>query len=267
MLFTTFCPASHAGPTALTLTPTFVMYRITGKVHGHRILEVPLDDAWDMDLNGVLKAMEYSTPSLIFIASPNNPTGTMVSQDRLLSLIEHAQDSLVVIDEAYVDYASYSHLELYLKYDNVMLLRTLSKVGFAALRLGWLIARPAIVQEVNKVRQPYNAATVSQVVGRLIVSELAEEIAHVRAAVIAERTRVIEALNALPGVRATPSQANFIWFTTEKPARVVDEQLRHQGVLVRSFHQRGGRLKQFLRATVGLPHENDEFLHALGGTA
>lgn len=264
MLLRTFAGSSKQPPLVLTLTPSFVMYKMTARIHGHRVLELPLDEAWDLDLDAVQKALEFAEPSLIFIASPNNPTGTMVSPDRLRALVERAEGSLVVIDEAYVDYADNNQLALFREHANVMLLRTLSKVGFAALRVGWLIARPEIVEEVNKTRLPYNTPVPSQQLALLAVTELGQELERIRQTVRDERERVTRLLGQRPGIEPTQSQANFIWFKTSEPAEHVYQSLKRQGVLVRSFHKSGGRLKHYLRVTLGLAAENDRFLAALG---
>lgn len=264
MLLRAFGRDSQSGCFVLTLSPTFVMYRMAAKIHGHEVMEVPLDDSWDMNPVSVSKALEMARPSLIFIASPNNPTGTMVSHDRLVRVIEQAPESIVVIDEAYIDYASKNHLELLSQYDNVVLLRTLSKVGFAALRLGWMLARPELIQEIDKVRLPYNVPIPTQALATVVVSEFGDELARIRDSVVAERERVASTLMKLPGVTVTPSEANFLWLKTNQPAEEVYEGLKARDVLVRSFHKSGGRLKHCLRVTIGLPDENDSFLAALG---
>src|SRR5690606_3844862 len=124
-------------PTILTTTPTFVMYRLSARVRGQRVIEVPLDEQWDIDVEGMKRAVSATDPNVIFIATPNNPTGTMASHDRLIELIEATPSALIVIDEAYIDYASRNHVALLSQYENVVILRTLSKIGFAALRVGW----------------------------------------------------------------------------------------------------------------------------------
>jgi histidinol-phosphate aminotransferase len=194
----------------VTTTPTFVMYKHGARVRGQRVLEVPLDAAWEISLEGLLRAIEVAEPRLVFLATPNNPTGTMPSRERLEKVILAAARSLVVIDEAYIDYAAHGQLEFLREHENVVVLRTLSKVGFAALRVGCEAA-----------------------------------------------------LAAIPGVSVTPSQGNFLWFRTERPAGEVFAALAERGVLVRTFHERGGRLAHQVRVTVGAPHENDVFLSSL----
>lgn len=246
----------------LTTTPTFVMYRLSARVRGLRVLEVPLDAHWDLSSEGLLRGIEMAEPNLIFVASPNNPTGTMASPDRLTALIEAAPKTIVVIDEAYIAYADRDQLDAYRKYDNVAILRTLSKVGFAALRLGWLIARPELVRELDKVRLPYNLSALTQRLGTHALESLGDEMARIASSVRAERERVALELGRLGGVEVTPSQANFLWIRCEKPAGEVFDALKARGVLTRSFHARGGRLAHQLRVTIGTRAENDTFLEA-----
>lgn len=264
MLLTAFDrPRDRAqAPVVLTTTPTFVMYAMSAKVRGQRVLEVPLDADWDLAMSSLFAAIRVAEPSVVFIASPNNPTGNKVSLERLTELIMAVPRSLVVIDEAYVDYADENQLALYRRFENVAVLRTLSKIGFAALRVGWLVARPELIREIDKVRQPYNMSSVAQRLGALAVGELAPEIERVIAYVVDERRRVTAALAELGRIRVSESQANFLWIQSERPAAELFEGLKESGILVRSFHARGGRLAHQLRVTLGTAAENDDFLAA-----
>ena len=265
MLLSAFSqPRDRSGSAVImTTTPTFVMYRMSARVRGQRVLEVPLDATWDLAADSMQRGVEYSPPNLIFIATPNNPTGNLVDLERLERLIQAAPTSLVVIDEAYIPYSDRDQLDLYRRYENVAVMRTLSKVGFAALRVGWLIARPRLIAEIDKVRLPYNMNSPAQALGALAVTELQPEIRNIVSYVVRERERVSAALAALPGISVTPSQANFLWFHSERPAAALFEGLRERGVLVRSFHQRGGRLANQLRVTIGTREENERFLGCL----
>src|SRR5450432_1100992 len=251
------------GALIMTTTPTFVMYRMSARVRGQRVLEVPLDADWDLALDSMLRGVELTPPNVIFVATPNNPTGNRIDRERLERLIQAAPQSLVVIDEAYIPYSDGDQLELYRRYENVAVMRTLSKIGFAALRVGWLIGRAALVAEVDKVRLPYNMNSVAQALGKLAVTELLPEIQGIVSTVVGERERVSAALSELSGITVTPSQANFLWFRSERPASDLFQGLGERGVLVRSFHQRGGRLAQQLRVTIGTAAENDRFLSCL----
>ena len=255
--------AGATTPNVLTTTPSFVMYRMSARCRGLRVLEVPLDASWDLSVDALKSAIGMAPPNIVFIASPNNPTGNLMSLERLQQVIEAAPEALVVVDEAYIAYSDRDQLELYRRHDNVAILRTLSKVGFAAFRLGFLLARPAVVAELDKVRLPYNVPTPTQRVAELAFTELAPEVARIAHEVKAERARLVTRLGKLSGIGVTPSQANFLWLRTERPAGELYEALKQRSILVRSFHNRGGRLSQQLRVTIGTAAENDEFLAAL----
>lgn len=258
-------PTTRA-PCLITATPTFVMYRMSARVRGWTVLEVPLDASWRVSQASFLRAIELSPPNLVFIASPNNPTGTRSTPSELLPIVEAAKDALFVIDEAYVDYADGNCLELRSR-PNVAILRTLSKIGFASLRVGWILGHPALVSELDKVRLPYNLPTLSQRLATVVLTELEDEILTLTSEVKRERDRVTLELGALPGITPTPSQGNFIWFNTAAGAEHVHARLAERGILVRSFHTRGGRLANQLRVTLGTREENDAFLVALGELA
>jgi histidinol-phosphate aminotransferase len=246
----------------LTTTPTFVMYRLSARARGLRVIEVPLDDAWLPPLLSLERAIDFSRPNLIFLATPNNPTGTVIDRAVLERVIELARDALVVIDEAYVDYAAADHLEL-LRHPNIAILRTLSKVGWASLRVGWLVASAPLVAELDKLRLPYNLPVPTQRLATLALGALAPVMQRTVERVVAERERLTAALGELPGLSVTPSQANFLWVHTERPSGELHAALAARGVLTRSFHARGGRLAHQLRVTIGAPDENDALLAAL----
>ena len=239
------------------------MYRISARGHGIKPVEVPLDVAWDLDLRGMLRAVEMMQPNIVFVASPNNPTGNRPSEDRVQALIDAAPNTLIVIDEAYADYAAGHSRALRAKHANVAILRTVSKLGLAALRVGWLEANADLVAELDKVRQPFNVSATSQAAVTAALDGAWDAVqAHV-ATVRAERERLFREIETMPGVIATPSEANFLWVKTERPAEAIFEALLARKILVRSFHQRGGRLAHQLRITVGTASENDRLLGAL----
>lgn len=251
----------NPAPTIVTPTPTFVMYRLSARARGFKVVEVPLDARWDLDVASMRTAISLMRPNVVFIATPNNPTSNLVSLDRLEAVIDAAPDSLVIVDEAYADFAPRTQMHL-LQKGNVAVMRTLSKIGFASLRVGWLVGPAELVREIDKVRQPYNVPEPSQRGATFVLRELAGEVARIRAAVVAERARLSERLGAL-GFGVTPSDANFLW--VESPANAGDlcEALAARGVLIKSFHASGGRLTKRLRVTVGLPTENDRLLEEI----
>jgi histidinol-phosphate aminotransferase len=250
-------------PAVLTTTPTFVMYRLSARLRGQRVIEVPLDANWELAEESLLRGIDMAEPHVIFLASPNNPTGTLAAPERLARVIERAERSLVVVDEAYVNYADKDALELFRRHENVVILRTLSKIGFAALRVGWLVGNQKLVAELDKVRLPYNMNGVSQALATVVLRELWSDVETLIGRVKAERTRLVSELTKLPSLELTPSQANFLWVKTARPAADVFSELSTRGVLVRSFHASGGRLARQLRITVGTPEENDELVRCL----
>ncbi|HEY3816186.1 MAG TPA: histidinol-phosphate transaminase [Polyangiaceae bacterium] len=247
-------------------TPTFVMYRVSSRAHGIKPVEVPLDASWDLDAGGMKRAIEMMRPNVVFVASPNNPTGNRVSDARLVELLEAAGDALVVVDEAYIDYGGESLRGWRSRFPNLGILRTLSKVGLAALRVGWFDADEALVREVDKVRQPYNVSATSQAAAAAVLTEGWAEVQEQVKAVVKERERVADALRSAGGFKLTPSQANFLWVRTELPAADVYGGLVAAGILVRSFHAAGGRMAHQLRVTIGAPADNDRLLEVLTKT-
>jgi histidinol-phosphate aminotransferase len=249
-------------PTMVTITPSFVMYRISSRVRGFSPVEVPLDASWQLPVASMVRAVEAADPNLVFLPSPNNPTGNAFPEEDVRRVVEAAPRALVVLDEAYAAYSSVGLSALFDTYPNVALLGTLSKIGLAALRVGWLRGNPSLVAEIDKVRQPYNMPAVCQRMATVALTELSGEIDAAVALVRRERARLTEELTGL-GFVVTPSEANFLWVKTPVPAGELFVSLGEKGVLVRSFHDRGGRLGSQLRVTVGTPAENDRFLEAV----
>ena len=249
-------------PVMLTPTPTFVMYRVSARGHGHKPVEVPLDASWDLDVNMTKRAIEMMRPNVLFIASPNNPTGNVMSPDRVRAVIEAAPSALVIVDEAYVDYAPASVREWRSELPNLGILRTVSKIGLAALRVGWLEADAALIAELDKVRQPFNVSATSQVAAAAVLEEAWDDVQRDVQRVVAAREELARRLTDL-GLVVTPSGANFLWVKTPAPAEAVFDSLVADGVLVRSFHAAGGRLSSQLRITIGTDTENEALLAAL----
>jgi histidinol-phosphate aminotransferase len=265
LVLTALARAQGRAPKAVVLapSPSFVMYRVTARAHGHKAVEVPLDAAWDLDVAAMRKAVELLSPNVIFVASPNNPTGNRMSDDRIEALLASAGDALVVVDEAYVDFAGESLRSWRSRHPRLGILRTLSKLGLAALRVGWLEADEGLVREIDKTRQPFNVSALAQAAAAGVLGEAWDDVrAHVQA-IVKERERVAAALGTLEGIELTPSQANFVWLATPRPAADVQAGLLRRGVLVRSFHAAGGRLARRLRVTIGEPAQNDALLDAL----
>ena len=251
-------------PVILTPVPTFVMYRVTARGHGHKPVEVPLDAQWDIDVPMTKRAIEMMRPNVVFIASPNNPTGNRMTDARLRDVIGAATGVLSIVDEAYVDYAIEGSVRHWREeYPTLGILRTLSKIGLAALRVGWLEADSALVAELDKVRQPFNLSATSQAAAAAVLEDAWDEVLADVARVVRARGEVARAISELDGFFVTPSAANFLWVKTPGSGQAIFESLVKDGVLVRSFHASGGRLATQLRITIGTDSENDALVSAL----
>jgi histidinol-phosphate aminotransferase len=266
-LLATACARPRTGMPVATFvapTPTFVMYRVTARAHGLRAVEVPLDAAWDLDAAAMAKAIEMMQPNVVFVATPNNPTGNRMTESKLEAVIAAAKDSLVVIDEAYVDYAAGPSLRtLRGRHRNVAVLRTLSKLGLAALRVGWLEADESVVRALDRARQPFNVSATSQAAAAAVLRDAWGAVKVHVTGVVLERERVVAGMREMPKIQPMPTEANFVWVRCEEDARGVHEKLAARGVLVRSFHAAGGRMAKHLRVTIGTREENDAMLEAL----
>jgi histidinol-phosphate aminotransferase len=253
-LITTF-----GGP-VLYPVPTFSMYGIIAHAIDEKRIPVPLDHAFDLDLKKILLEIRKNKPKLIFLSSPNNPTGNCFSADRMLTIIEAAANtSIVIVDEAYQPFASErGFIPMLRDYEHLAIMRTLSKIGLAGLRVGFLIASEEIIQEVNKVRLPFNLNSISQAVA-LEAMNNKTLLRRNNQTIISERGRLFRGLSMIKGIMPYPSEANFILFRVAKPDRVYENLLK-RGVLVRNMK---GVVDGCLRVTVGTPEENKVFLRAL----
>ncbi|MEM2419508.1 MAG: histidinol-phosphate transaminase [Candidatus Bathyarchaeia archaeon] len=249
------------GEQAITISPTFPMYRFVVNLQRARLIEVPLKDDFSLDVSGLLSNITPKT-KLLFLCSPNNPTANQFKIDEIKFLVE-SFPGVVVVDEAYVEFADYSVAPLTKEYENLIVVRTFSKAfGLAGLRLGYCIADIEIIKALSEsVSPPFSVNTVSLKVGAKILENKAmveEAIRKVRA----ERERLVKALNDINGVKAFNSKTNFVLFRTEKPLNDVYNGLLRKEVLVRKI----GNVLSFqncFRATVGLPWMNDKLIDAL----
>jgi histidinol-phosphate aminotransferase len=253
-LITTF-----GGP-VLYPVPTFSMYGIIAHAIDEKRIPVPLDRVFDLDLNRILMEIRKNKPKLIFLSSPNNPTGNCFSADRMLTIIEAAANtSIVVVDEAYQPFASErGFIPMLRDYEHLAIMRTLSKIGLAGLRVGFLIACEEIICEVNKVRLPFNLNSISQAVA-LKAMQNKTLLRRGIQTIISERGRLFRELFRIRDIMPYPSEANFILFRVAEPDRVYENLLK-RGVLLRNMK---GVVDGCLRVTVGTPEENKVFLRAL----
>jgi histidinol-phosphate aminotransferase len=258
-LITTF-----GGP-VLYPTPTFSMYGIISQALDEKKVEIPLDGKFDLDVEKTLKAIKWYRPKVIFLSSPNNPTGNCFSTDRILKIIRSSSPpvtrhpSLVVVDEAYQPFTGKNDfLPLLGKFKNLIVMRTLSKIGLAGLRLGFLMAHEEIISEVNKVRLPFNVNSLSQAVAIEALKNRKRMRSNITS-VISERKRLFREMEGIEYITPYPSDANFILFKAPQADRLYGSLLK-KGVLVRNMT---GAVDNCLRVTVGTPGENRAFLKAL----
>ena len=254
-----------AGPdrTVLTVEPGFVMYRMIAVFAGMRYCGVPLrPDDFALDLPALLEAIARHRPAVVFIAQPNNPTGNRFDETALVEVIQ-AAPGLVVIDEAYAPFTDATLLPRVGEWPNLAVMRTVSKMGLAGLRLGYLAGPAAWLNEFDKVRLPYNINVLTQCAAELALRHKPVLDAQTEA-IRAERGRLHAALAAIDGVTPYPSEANFILLRVPAGrARAIFEGLRARGVLVKSLDGAHPLLADCLRVTVGTPDENAAFVAAL----
>ena len=252
-------------PNAKVLSPDpgFAMYRQISRSLGLEYFGTPLQAAnFDLDLPAMLEAIERHRPAIIFLAYPNNPTGNLFDEHAILKIIQSAQ-GLVVIDEAYAPFANTSFIDRLGQFDNLLIMRTLSKLGLAGLRLGYIAGSPDIISQLNKIRLPYNINSLTQTTADFALRNSALFDQQTQA-ICQERTQVYSALNQFESIKAFPSAANFILFRTQKnQATPIFESLKEQGILIKNLDPQGGLLKDCLRTTIGTPDENRAFLRGL----
>ena len=255
---------ARPGAVVLGVEPSFVMFRMIATFAGARYAGVDLGEDFRLDAERLLAAIEEHRPALTFVAYPNNPTGNLFDEALLARVIE-AAPGIVVLDEAYHAFAGRSFLGSLPRHPNLLVMRTVSKLGLAGLRLGALIGPAAWLEQLAKVRLPYNVSTLTQLVAGEVLQH-AEVLTDQAAAIKLERGRVTRELGRLPGITAYPSDANFVLFRTTSNAECVFDGLKQRGVLIKSLHGSHRLLANCLRVTVGTPDENAAFLAALAQT-
>lgn len=254
----------RAGEKIVSVDPTFTMYQVIAAVEGIRSEGIPLKQDFSIDTEAILRSAQEETVKMVFLCTPNNPTGAEIPMEDILRVVE-CVDCLVVIDEAYGEFTENTYLPLVKRYPHVVVLRTMSKgFGIAGLRVGYAVAQSQISREINKVRLPYNLNAFSQQAACLTL-EHREEMQENIVKIVSERERLLREMGKIPGVIAYPSAANFILFKTKLPGSQLDRGLREDKILIRDFSTQP-LLKDCMRVTVGTPQENDAFLAALRKT-
>lgn len=251
------------GATILAPLPGFVMYEMSAKLRGLQFVGVPLTPRFELDEAAMLAAIERHRPALTYIAYPNNPTANLFDEGAVRRIVATvgAQQGLVVFDEAYQPFSSRSWMPELAAHPHTLVMRTLSKFGLAGVRIGYLCGAQALIDEIDKVRPPYNVSVLNAEAA-LFALEHADEYARQAAVLCEERARLQRALAALPGVTPFPSEANMVLVRVPDSKRAF-EGLKSRGVLVKHIAGLHPLLANCLRLTVGAPEENDLMLRAL----
>jgi len=259
-----------AQPGAVTLAPLpgFVMYEAFARQTGMRFVGVPLTADFELDGPAMLAAIREHRPALTYIAYPNNPTANLWDDAVIDQIVQAVSDNvqaghpgLVIIDEAYQPFASRSYLGRLAAHPHVLLMRTLSKFGLAGVRLGYMMGRADLIEQVEKVRPPYNISVLNTEAALFALAH-ADEFARQAELIKSERERLQAALARMPGARAYPSQANMILVRVNDAAAVFNA-LKARGILIKNVAGLHGLLANCVRLTVGSPPENDALIGAL----
>lgn len=250
------------GKSVLITEPTFALYRQITTVLGGEVESVPLRSDLQFDVAALLEEIEKKQPDVTIICSPNNPTGCVISDEDLVVLLKAAR-GLIVIDEAYHEFAGHSAVPLLGDHKNLVVLRTFSKaMAMAAFRVGYLLAAPELAREVAKAVLPYNLNAFSQTAGEVAIEMFEAKLQPLVEAICAERDRLYLELSNIPGLVPVQSQANFMVVHSNKDPKQVFAELLEGDILVRDVSGYP-LLQDYFRVSVGTPEENDLLLKAL----
>jgi histidinol-phosphate aminotransferase len=243
--------------------PGFVMYKRVSHLLGLNYRGIPLlDDTFELDVLSMLTAIEELQPALIFLTHPNNPTGNLFDSQSIETIIS-AAPGLVVIDEAFAPFSDSSFIGKLAAHDNLLVMRTLSKLGMAGLRLGFLVGSPDLLAQYNKVRQPFNINSLTQMIATFALKNCHFLVEQTRE-LCRQRDLVFGALLEMDNIKPYPSRANFILFRPIGiPSGQVFQAIKQQGILIKDLSSQGGILNNCLRVTIGTPEENQAFINAL----
>ena len=247
--------------TLLAPVPAFVMYARTAMLAGADFVGVALTPELTLDKDAMLAAVAQHKPAVTFIAYPNNPTGGLFDADAIVEIIRAVGDTgIVVVDEAYSPFARASFMHRLPEFENLIVMRTVSKMGLAGIRLGYMSAAPALLEQFEKVRPPYNINVLTQVAAEFALDSI--DILNEQAnKIIDERARLSAALAALPGVTVFPSSANFLLVRVPDAAHCCAILLGKK-VMVKNVSKMHEMLANCIRVTVSTPDENSAFLDA-----
>lgn len=240
----------------LSPTPTFSMYSIFSQIYSTKFIGVSCNEDFSMDVDKLIKKANEVNPKVIIICNPNNPTGYLMSKDDIKKIIENT-NSIVVVDEAYIEFTKGSVIDEIYKYENLIVLRTLSKAfGLAGIRLGYMIANTKIIEIINKVKSPYNLNSISQYIGIKALQNKDKIFDYVEE-IKKEREFLYNELNKI-GIKAYKSAGNFIFFNSN--IENLYSKFSDKGILIRKFKE---ELQGYYRVSVGSKVENRIFIKNL----
>lgn len=245
----------------LSVEPGFVMYKMIATFLDMPYIGIPLKEDFSINETELLAAIKEHQPAIVFLAYPNNPTSNLFDEQTIRNIIETAP-GVVVVDEAYHAFADKSFMPMLTEYDNLLVMRTVSKMGLAGLRLGFLAGKAEWLNELDKVRLPYNINILTQasaefaIKNRHVLDQQTQQICI-------DRESLFKELSEIKNITAYPSQANFILVrVAEGQADKIFNRLKEKGILIKNLNPVGGLLKDCLRITVGTEEENKSFLNA-----
>lgn len=257
---------SEKGRRIITTAPSFAMYKIYSIINGSIFVQIPLgQNNFSLNEDKILEEAKKENSSIVFIAYPNAPTGNYFAEDKIIKIIEES-GCLVVVDEAYYEFGEKTFIPLISQYDNLVILRTFSKAySLASLRVGYLLSNPEIINEIRKVKSPFNVNTFSQLAAQ-VVFENKEILKDGIKKIIEERKKLINRINELSPFKAHPSQTNFVLVEvgSKENSDLVYNNLLKQGILVQTISDPAfSTSRYFLRITVGNEEENDILIKGL----
>ncbi|MFZ6692332.1 histidinol-phosphate transaminase [Undibacterium sp. SXout20W] len=253
------------GAKVLAPLPGFVMYAMSAKFAGLEFVGVPLHADFTLDKVAMLAAIVEHQPAIIYLAYPNNPTGTLYDADDMAEILRAVGNTgVVVVDEAYQPFAQTSFMSRLAEFDNLVVMRTVSKLGLAGIRLGYMAGNNALMAEFEKVRPPYNINVLTQAAAEFVLQRV--EVLDAQAAELrAQRDKLSTALRATPGVEVFPSSANFLLIRVANAEQVFAKLLNHK-ILVKNVGKMHTLLENCLRITVSTQEENALFLAAFAAS-
>jgi histidinol-phosphate aminotransferase len=251
-----------AGKRVLISEPTFALYKQVATVLGGEVETVLLTPQLTYDMEALFKTIEQRQPDVTIICSPNNPTGCVIEAADLRRILETAR-GLVVIDEAYHEFAQQSAAPLLKEYENLIVLRTFSKaMAFAALRIGYLLGSPELVTEIRKAVLPYNLNAFSQIAAEVAIEKYETLLGPTVKAIIAERERLYREISQIRGLAPVVSRGNFMVVRADRDPGQIFTELLKRDILIRDVSGYP-MLKDYFRFNVGTPEENERLLSAL----